>query len=195
MIDKLLVDSGVLLSSLDFIVFDQGPGNFIGVRIGISLAKGLSLGSDIPLIGVSSLNVLAQGAWRKFSAKRVITIIDACMNEFYWARYSLVINDNSSFSWTCQPNKGLLVTIRTAKELIYGLQGTWVLVGTGWNNNDKLNLYIDNSNAILLKERMLPEARDMFPLSIPSWKNKLFFQADDINPIYLKSPVLLKEKF
>ncbi|SQC44568.1 metal-dependent protease molecular chaperone [Klebsiella pneumoniae] len=57
------------------------------MRIGIGIAQGLALGAELPMIGVSTLATMAQGAWRKTGATRVLAAIDARMGEVYWAEY------------------------------------------------------------------------------------------------------------
>ncbi|KYP95675.1 hypothetical protein BG74_08480, partial [Sodalis-like endosymbiont of Proechinophthirus fluctus] len=85
--DSLLAEAGITLDSLDALAFGRGPGSFTGVRIGIGIAQGLALGADLPLIGISTLAALAEGAWRQTGACQVLTAIDARMGEVYWAAY------------------------------------------------------------------------------------------------------------
>ncbi len=44
------------------------------MRIGIGIAQGLALGAGLPMIGVSTLATMAQGAWRKNGATRVLAV-------------------------------------------------------------------------------------------------------------------------
>ncbi len=81
MIDDLLSDSGISHNDLDAIAVDTGPGSFTGIRIGIGIAQGLSFGLKLPLIGISSLMVLAEGSEPTVSA--VLPAIDARMGEVY----------------------------------------------------------------------------------------------------------------
>ncbi len=57
-VDELLKESGVEASQLDGVAVSMGPGSYTGLRIGVSLAKGLCYGVNIPLIGVGSLEAL-----------------------------------------------------------------------------------------------------------------------------------------
>ena len=54
-VDRLLADSGRRLSDLDGIALSVGPGSFTGLRIGMSYAKGLALGTGLPIIPVPTL--------------------------------------------------------------------------------------------------------------------------------------------
>lgn len=185
-IDQLLSEVGVTLQSLDYVIFDRGPGSFIGVRIGIGIAQGLALGANLPLVEVSSLVVLAQGAWRVFGAKQVITTIDARVGKLYWADHFRTIDDG----WIYHNNE-MLVTEIFAQKLIHSLQGDWVLVGTGWNNYLTLE-YVTSNDVIILRSIMFPEAQDMFAIGMNKWKNKLFIAPDQIDPNYLCNEVCIK---
>lgn len=73
----LLAGQNIGPASLNAIVVVNGPGSFTGVRIGVSSAKGLAEGLDIPLLAVSRLAVLAWKAGVSAAA------LDAGRNEFY----------------------------------------------------------------------------------------------------------------
>jgi len=59
MIDRLLHDAGLGIDELDCIAVAQGPGSFTGLRVGISTAQGLGFALDKPLVGVSTLEIIA----------------------------------------------------------------------------------------------------------------------------------------
>ena len=73
------------LAELDALAVTRGPGSFTGLRIGISTMKGIALALDKPLIGVSSLEVLAHQAPQGFPL--VCPMIDARRKEVYWSLY------------------------------------------------------------------------------------------------------------
>ena len=68
-------------SRLDAVAFGAGPGAFTGLRIACGLAQGLAFARNLPVIGVSTLEALAQEA----GAPRVVACIDARMREVYYA--------------------------------------------------------------------------------------------------------------
>lgn len=84
-IDSVLQQSGLDLNDLDALVVTKGPGSFTGLRIGISTAKGLSIATGKPLVGISTLAVLAHQA--PVGTEWVCPMIDARRNEVYWALY------------------------------------------------------------------------------------------------------------
>ena len=76
MLEKLLGKK-----ELDAVAFGAGPGAFTGLRIACGLAQGLAFGRGLPVIGISTLQALAQEA----GATRVVACIDARMREVYYA--------------------------------------------------------------------------------------------------------------
>ncbi len=73
------------LSDLDALAVTRGPGSFTGLRIGISTMKGLARALDKPLVGVSSLEVLARQAPEGYPL--ICPMIDARRKEVYWSLY------------------------------------------------------------------------------------------------------------
>jgi tRNA threonylcarbamoyladenosine biosynthesis protein TsaB len=61
-VDELLRETGVMPDELDAVAVGKGPGSYTGLRIGVSFAKGLCYGLQIPLIAVCSLDALAEVA-------------------------------------------------------------------------------------------------------------------------------------
>ena len=61
MLTEVLSDAGLTWSDLDAIGVGTGPGNFTGIRISVSAARGLALGLSIPAIGVNGFEALTQG--------------------------------------------------------------------------------------------------------------------------------------
>lgn len=59
MIDEVLTTAGFDKSTLDYIAVTRGPGAFAGVRIGLAAARGLAVGLDIPLVGLTTLEAVA----------------------------------------------------------------------------------------------------------------------------------------
>src|SRR5918996_756133 len=69
------------VAELEAIAFGAGPGAFTGLRIACGLAQGLAFARNLPVIGISTLEALAQES----GAPRVIACIDARMREVYYA--------------------------------------------------------------------------------------------------------------
>lgn len=89
LIDSLFQETQLSLIECDAIAFSKGPGSFIGVRLAASVAQGLGVGANIPVIPVSSLHALAQVAFLQEGAPKVVAGWDARMGQIYWGVYSL----------------------------------------------------------------------------------------------------------
>jgi tRNA threonylcarbamoyladenosine biosynthesis protein TsaB len=87
MVRALLTEARLGLRDLDGIAFGAGPGSFTGLRIACGVAQGLALGADLPLIGVATLEAMAETARRRTGCTRVIAALDARMREIYFAAY------------------------------------------------------------------------------------------------------------
>jgi tRNA threonylcarbamoyladenosine biosynthesis protein TsaB len=59
LVDEITQLTGIALNQINCVAFSSGPGSYTGLRIGASLAKGLCYSLDIPLIAMSTLEVLA----------------------------------------------------------------------------------------------------------------------------------------
>ena len=84
MAHALMAEAGLAWSQLDGLVCGIGPGSFAGVRIGVAYTQGLALAHGQPVVGVSSLAMLAGGAG---GPGRVLAAIDARMDEVYFAAF------------------------------------------------------------------------------------------------------------
>lgn len=87
-IDFVCAQADIGLDELGLIAVDVGPGLFTGLRVGIASAKALALARRVPMIGISSLDLLAfphRGADRV-----VVPVVDARKGEVYWAMYRQV---------------------------------------------------------------------------------------------------------
>lgn len=123
MADALLAEAGIGRLALDAIAVGRGPGAFTGVRLGVSLAQGMALALDLPVITVSSLAALALEAPEE-EGTAILAVIDARMGEIYAASYRR------------DDNGGLLVLdeehICTPESLMLSRAESWQVVGSGW---------------------------------------------------------------
>ena len=85
MITELLAEGGISIGDLDAIVLGNGPGSFIGMRIGASVVQGLCFAGGLPVVPVSSLAAIATEAFADYTHDNVVVAQDARMNEIYLA--------------------------------------------------------------------------------------------------------------
>jgi len=82
-IEEILSKNQLLPNQLAGVSFSSGPGSYTGLRIGLSVAKGLCFALSIPLISVSTLKVLALSGKEKYPNSTLVPMLDARRNEVY----------------------------------------------------------------------------------------------------------------
>ncbi len=186
LVQELLQAQQLELSALDVLAFGRGPGSFTGVRIGIGIAQGLALGANLPMIGVSSLATMAQGAWRVGGATRVLAAIDARMGELYWAEYQR----DEQGAWHGAETEAVLKP-EAAKARIASLDGAWATVGTGWQAYPEL--MTSPGAQLIATDVLLPAAEDMLPLALSAWQRDEAVAVENAEPVYLRNEVAWKK--
>ncbi|MFM5479457.1 tRNA (adenosine(37)-N6)-threonylcarbamoyltransferase complex dimerization subunit type 1 TsaB [Aeromonas veronii] len=185
MVQAVLEDAGISLSDLDAIAFGRGPGSFTGVRIGISVAQGLAFGAGVPLIGISTLAAMAQGAYRLDGAEQVLTAIDARMNEVYFGRYELIDGRMQLVGDEVVSEPVALVDVRGK------LAGRVTCVGTGFETyGETLSGLADE---LAVSQVRFPAAEDMLPLARAAWLAGEAVPVEQATPVYLRDKVTWKK--
>jgi tRNA threonylcarbamoyladenosine biosynthesis protein TsaB len=94
-IDELLSNAGISAQELESVVVSKGPGSYTGLRIGVSVAKGLAYAASIPLIGVettlSMFYGISDNIRKKYgvdSKSLLVPMIDARRMEVYYSVYT-----------------------------------------------------------------------------------------------------------
>lgn len=88
-IRDLLVEAGLRARSLDRVVVDRGPGLYTGLRVGIATAIGLALGAAAELVGVTSLELLAHGAFTQGVRGTLVSGVDGRRGELFVQSFNL----------------------------------------------------------------------------------------------------------
>ncbi len=86
-LDEVLESAAIGLSAIHGIGVSIGPGSFTGLRIGLSVVKGLHLATGIPVVGVPTLEALAQHGLleaRAAGGDALLAVLDARRGEVYW---------------------------------------------------------------------------------------------------------------
>lgn len=93
-IEDTLKDAGLALSQMDAIVVGVGPGSYTGIRIAVTTAKTLAWSLNLPVLGSSSLEATALGAFASVGTQGgnthwVIPLVDARRGQVYTGLYQL----------------------------------------------------------------------------------------------------------
>ncbi len=178
-LDSLLHEAGIKLAQLDGIAFGAGPGSFTGVRIACGVTQGLALGADLPVVGVCTLQALAQAAGHD----KVITALDARMGEIYHAVY-----EKRAGVWVtiCEPN---LCLPQQAPQV----QGSgWFGMGSGFA---MYGAVLDNRYAGQITgsdTQAVPQAIAIAEFAAPLFAAGQGMDAAQAIPFYLRDKVALK---
>ena len=181
MVDKLMADAGLKPSQLDAIAFGAGPGSFTGLRIAAAVTQAIAIASDLPVIAISTLAALAQGAFRRHQFQAVLAAIDARMQEVYWAEYKLGQQHLMRVSREEHVVAPAAVPLPERAE--------WAGVGSGWSVyaeslKNRINQPIAN-----IEDGCWPQAQDILTLAVPLYKAGKTIAADQAEPTYLRNKV------
>jgi len=182
-IDDILKKNNLKPAHLDAVSVSKGPGSYTGLRIGVSTAKGITYGADIPLISVNTLQALSFGAishpknpFTISSDKEKVwycPMIDARRMEVFSAFY----NDKNEIK---RPVSANIIDTNSFSDILS--ERPVLFFGTG---SDKSKSVLNHPNAFFLDD-ILPSARFMIPLSNKAYKEKNFESSAYFEPFYLK---------
>ena len=185
MMEQLLADAGITLQQLDSLAFACGPGSFTGVRIATGVIQGVALGADLPVVPVSTLAALAQGAHRAFGDSWVLAALDARMDEVYWGAYQL--GDNGLMQ--LQGKEQVLAPVAVP---IPGDEG-WCGIGSGWDvYAETLQQRLGDTLAGWHAETH-PHAQDVARLAAEGFEQGRAVAAEQALPVYLRDEVTWKK--
>lgn len=176
-IEEILNESIGNGKKLDAVAVSMGPGSYTGLRIGVSAAKGMCYGEDIPLIAIPTLEALCVGALKHFTSIEedalLVPMIDARRMEVYMAVYDMQmrkIEDTSAQIIDQNSFSNLL-----ASHVLY-------LFGTG---AEKLKYSIGHKN-IRFPGKLDMSSEYMVEPALQRFRNGQFEDIAYFEPYYLK---------
>jgi len=171
MLEKLLGKK-----ELDAVAFGAGPGAFTGLRIACGLAQGLAFGRGLPVIGISTLQALAQEA----GATRVVACIDARMREVYYAAL-----EKRAGGWHEVVAAQCVAPQSAPKPPGEG----WIGVGSGFEVYGEFL----SSKVSVIKPQIHPTALAVAQLAAPRLAAGEGVDAGEAAPVYLRDKVALTQ--
>lgn len=117
-VSSIIDQAGISLDELKVVAVAIGPGSFTGLRIGMSLAKGMALAGRLDLVGISSLDILA--ASQPIDDRPLVTILEAGRGRIAVGWYK-----NHSDEWKAEKK----AQVMTPRELASGIKSPTVVCG------------------------------------------------------------------
>jgi tRNA threonylcarbamoyladenosine biosynthesis protein TsaB len=195
-VDELLVTAGIGLQDLDLLAVGRGPGAFTGVRIGVSVAQGLGLAMDLPIVPVSDLAALALGALEAARADghlagqpageslHVLACLDARLGGLYAG--CVTINDPHGPDLTAIAL--LAEELTTGATLSLPAQGALIVAGHGLAASPDLAARLDG-RTVVRYPALLPDSAAIAALAVPLAAAGHAVSARDLAPTYLRDDV------
>lgn len=182
MVNDLFTKANIAPKDLDAVAVGQGPGSFTGLRIGVGVGQGIAYGANCPMIGVSSLDVLAHSLRENPSVINIIAAIDARMGEIYWAEYSIQGHSLTRHS-------DLQVS---SPEALNAARDNPLLVGNAWQ--EYWHRLADNGfdKRRIVAESQYPKAIDLLALASIKFRLGDTCRSADFSPVYVRNDVAKK---
>lgn len=178
-IEFVMHQGGVALSDVHLIAVDVGPGLFTGLRVGLATAKGLAFALDVPMIGISSLDLLAFPM--AHAARPVVAAIDARRGEVYHATYRPVPGGmQREGDYAVSRPEELAADIVARGEPV-------LAIGDGIARYAELFATVDGVELDGPLDRH-PSASALVDLAHPMAVREEFRRIDQVEPIYLRQP-------
>jgi tRNA threonylcarbamoyladenosine biosynthesis protein TsaB len=181
LIQRLMATTNHSLSVLDAVAVSEGPGSFTGLRVGVSVAKGICYALQKPLIAVDTLLALAGAMQAKGTGQWLCPMIDARRMEVYTALF----RPDGSNEWETQ---ALIVEEGVFAEVLP--EGARLLLG---GNGAAKCLHLFDPAAVTDAE-IRCSAQYLVPLAEEAYANNSFADLAYFSPNYLKAPNITQSK-
>jgi tRNA threonylcarbamoyladenosine biosynthesis protein TsaB len=181
-IDRILKKAGYKPGDLDAVALSSGPGSYTGLRIGSSTAKGLCFALGIPLITISTLELLAASVHPPDDVINICPMMDAGRMEVYCAVFNRKLEQ-------IRPVHALIIDEDSIKQF-FDLSPL-LFLGQGM---EKARDILKGIKGGYFEEGIKPSASKMAGLSAKAFLEEKFTQIHDFEPFYLKNFVAGKPK-
>ncbi len=181
MAEAILAEAGIARRDLDGIAVGRGPGSFTGVRLAVSMAQGLAMALDLPVVTVSSLAALAMQA--PDDGAPVLALIDARMGEIYaggFTRDAHGLLQAADAERVCPPQ-----TFQPWRPL-----AECHVVGSGWGAYGS-ELEMRLGAPLSSHAHVYPQARDVARLAAAAFAAGQGTTPEQALPVYLRDKVAL----
>lgn len=189
-IDSILKENELKPQDLDAIAVSMGPGSYTGLRIGVSTAKGICYGSNLPLIAVSTLQAMTAPLLKNEAVLSQLgnpencvfcPMIDARRMEVYTAFYSYKNEEIRQVAAEIIDEESFVSDLEKSEVVFFG------------DGSAKCQSSLQSENAIFVSD-ITPTAAGMIELSEAKYESKSFEDVAYFEPFYLKDFVATTPK-
>ncbi len=190
MLDEIVKNVGLELSSIDAIAISRGPGSFTGLRIGSATAKGLGLALDKPIVEVPTLMAMAMNL---FGAEEslICPIMDARRAEVYSGVYSFERENTDGHAFECRLSTVINEKAGPLEELIEELNTPGrpvIFLGDGVPvYKDMLDEGVKVPYSFAPSHLSRQRAGSVAALGLMMYKQGITVNARDHAPVYLRT--------
>lgn len=175
-IDRILKDAGLKIKDIDCFAISIGPGSFTGLRIGVTVVKGLAYTLKKPIVAVPTLDVIAMNA--KNYKGVISTVLDARKNKVYASLYRSDGNIIKKISkYLLLPLEELLKKTEKYDKVLF-LGDTVISPGLRINSKSRTENKVND---------WYPKAEIIARLAAQDFKKKRFVRPEDLEPMYIYS--------
>lgn len=183
MVHDVLSAAELSVADVDLLGVGIGPGSFTGVRIAMGMAQGLAFGANIPVVGISTLQAMAQETYMRTGASHVYSAIDARMAEVYFAGFMPDENEvmqEKEVAQVLPPEQVLGEYLGSGAEFGYA--------GTGWSAYAPLSNRVSGEPLVVY-----PNAEFMLPFASQKLNSGEVTNIMELEPVYLRDKVTWKK--
>ena len=173
-IERVITAAGLKIADIDYFACGLGPGSFTGMRIGLATIKGLSIVRNKPVVGISTLDILAENVL--INNTLIVPAIDARRDLIYCSSYKR--------EQGCLKRKSEYQLLSLDKFVKKFTNKTIILGDAAAIYRDKMIFQLKGAS-ILDKDYWFPKAHNLINLALAKIKAKQLSCAEAIKPIYL----------
>jgi tRNA threonylcarbamoyladenosine biosynthesis protein TsaB len=187
-IEEIFRENGIKATDLEAVAVSKGPGSYTGLRIGVSVAKGLAYGASIPLIGIETTLSMFWGIksikYYNFESdvnSLFCPMLDARRMEVYYAIYDSFGNRKKDISAEIITGKTFMNIPDSQKIIFFG------------DGAVKCKEVINRKNAVFAEDYII-SASYMHKPVLQAFKNHCFEDVAYFEPFYLKDFITSKPR-
>ncbi|MCX2981832.1 tRNA (adenosine(37)-N6)-threonylcarbamoyltransferase complex dimerization subunit type 1 TsaB [Halieaceae bacterium IMCC14734] len=185
MLQQLLQGGDLVAQGIEVLAYNHGPGSFTGLRIAASAVQGLAYSQGLPVVGVSTLACMAQGAFSLQQANEgdvLLVLLDARINEVYYGYYQICNGLATALleDGVAGPGQVPLPPLPAGKRML--------ALGNGLAYKDLLPPAVRECFTLTVAD-IWPRSSDIIRLAVPLYLADKTLRPEQVIPVYLRDDI------